>query len=251
MTEALIDAAFPHPMAEPIAPFLEPQPIESRVEPAFVPPPSDLGVPEERALALPEERSESLDRLFSDPTQRGTALRAGAGLLATLPFAVVTGMGSTVTGWNLLAGILSIPVSLAVIAAVGMSASTIGVSLLSSPIRPEDAADAAARGLLRTGLVLLGLTPIAALWVASYANGAAFVLPSLAWGIAGVLGSALLNARFMASVHPRATATVGTLVVVALLTLFTVVLGMRAWAHLLETFHAAAAQASERIGVPV
>lgn len=192
-------------------------------------------VPSRAELSVPDERSDRLAALLTGTRPRDTVLRAGAGLLATVPFAVAAGHGSDADLVALTGAMLGVPVSLALIALVGLAASTIGVSLLSSPIAPHEAADIGARGILRTGLVLLGLAPITALWVASYENVEALLVPSLAWGIAGVMGTATINVRFVRAVHPdHRTLSPGTIVVVALLTLFSVVLGIRLWFSLLD-----------------
>jgi hypothetical protein len=262
MTESLsepITSSLPSPFAPPpseprwraaeapMAGALEPDAIEpDAIEPNAIE--SVVHSEPTRAIApaltpLPEERSSPLSDLFHDGTPRGTALRAGAGLLATLPFALAAGHASRADLLTVVGGMLSIPVSLAIIALVGMAASTIGVSLLSSPLSPAEAADVGARGILRTGLVLFGLSPITALWVASYGGGDALIVPTLAWGVAGILGTSTLNAHFVAAVHPQRTPALGTIVVMGLLTLFMVVVGIRMWLGAADAFHAVSAPA--------
>jgi hypothetical protein len=226
------------PMATGLAPLADAEPLEHREAEATA-----AARPAIALTPLPEERSSPLSDLFHDGTPRGTALRAGAGLLATLPFALAAGHASRADLLTVVGGMLSIPVSLAIIALVGMAASTIGVSLLSSPLSPAEAADVGARGILRTGLVLFGLSPITALWVASYGGGDALIVPTLAWGVAGILGTSTLNAHFVAAVHPQRTPALGTIVVMALLTLFMVVLGIRMWLGAADAFHAVSAPA--------
>jgi hypothetical protein len=218
--------------AAAVAVFRRPVPDEP-------PPPSDapiVRVASSIAAVLPEERSQRLDALLSGTRPRDTVLRAGAGLLASIPFAIATGQASHASALSLVAAVLGVPVSLALVAVIGLSASTIGVSLLSSPLAPEQAADIGARGILRTGLVLLGLTPITALWVASgYPGLLGVLLPTAAWGIAGIVGMATLHRRLAGAVHaePRDLGT-GTVFVMLLLTIFTVVLGARLWISLLS-----------------
>jgi hypothetical protein len=195
--------------------------------------------PEAEGARPREERSENLARLLEDSTPRGTALRAGAGLLATLPFALAAGHASRSRLAEVVGGMLSIPLALAIIAVVGLAASTIGISLLSQPLSPARAASVGAHGLLRTGLVLLGFSPITALWVASYDGIEVLIAPTLAWGLAGILGLGAMNGRLHTAVHPHGTPSLGTLVVIALLTVFTVVLGVRMWIDIAPSFQAA------------
>jgi hypothetical protein len=86
-------------------------------------------------------------------------------------------------------------------------------------------------------MVLAGLAPITAIWVASYRSLDALVLPSLAWGIAGVMGVATVNARLARAVHaqPR-DLSLGTITVLALFTVFSLVLGVRLWFSILAGF---------------
>lgn len=206
-----------------------PEPVaEPRWQPAPAPLVVDAAPFEAPPPELDEERSEALAGLWTDSSARGAALRAGAGLLGTLPFAVITGFSFDAPPLAHVSAALALPVALALIALVGLSASTIGVSLLSRPLSPAQAADAGARGLLRTGQVLLGLTPVCALWVLSYGVGAGIVVPALAWALAGVLGIATIHHALLRAIHSDdGGASPGTLAVLALFTLFAVVLGVR------------------------
>ena len=209
------------------------EPPEPAAEPVVAPGPRWQPAPAPLAttateLEPDEERSAPLAALLSDTSPRGAALRAGAGLLATLPFATVTSLAFDADPLARIAAVLALPAALAAIALVGLSASTIGVSLLSSPLSPAQAADAGGRGLLRAGQILLGLTPVCLLWVLSYGDGEAIVVPALAWALGGGLGTAAINGALSEAIHPGGRDfSLGTLVVLALFTLFTVVLGVR------------------------
>ncbi len=178
----------------------------------------------------PMEHSPRLEALFGASGPRANALRAGAGLLAALPFAFVSSLATRATLFDQLVASVTLPLALALVATVGLTASTIGMSLLSQTIEVRDAIDVGARGLLRMGSVLAGLTPIAALWVASSSRiGEALIVLSLVWAIAGIGGLRTMNAGLLASAHPRGETSLGNVAILALLSLFTVVVGVRLW----------------------
>jgi hypothetical protein len=182
------------------------------------------------AKAIPSERSSGLVALFTDAGPRANALRAGAGMLAIVPFAFVSSLAMPAPLAHQALASVTLPLALALVATVGLTASAIGVSLLSHALAPRDAVEIGTRGLLRVGMVLAGLTPLVGLWVASYREGEALIVPTLAWAIAGISGLSTMNGGLFSAVHPRGSVTVGSLVVIVLLTLFTVAVGIRLWA---------------------
>jgi len=179
---------------------------------------------------IPTERSSGLVALFTGEGPRANASRAGAGLLAAVPFTFVSSLAMGAPLAQQILASVTLPLALAMVATVGLTASSIGISLLSHALAPRDAVDIGTRGLLRVGMVLAGLTPMVGLWVASYRGPEALIVPTLAWAIAGISGVSTIGGGLFAAVHPRGTVSLGSVAVIALLTLFTVAVGIRLWA---------------------
>ena len=57
----------------------------------------------------------------------------------------------------------------------------------------------------------------------------ALIVPSLAWAVAGIGGLRAMNAGLLAAVHPRGALSPGSVAIIVLLSLFTVVVGVRLW----------------------
>lgn len=227
--------------AEPMAPLVSPDPpprVWSPARPAtssgvaLAPPPPEpppLAAPPTPA-SPPAERSGGLVALFTARGPRADAQRAAVGLLAAVPFAFVSSLGIPTSLAQQVIASVTLPLALALVAAVGLTASAIGISLLSHPLAPRDAVDVGTRAILRMGMVLAGLTPMVGLWVASYEGIAVLFVPSLTWAIAGISGLSTMNAGLLSAVHPRGSVSPGSVAVLVLLTLFTVAVGIRLWA---------------------
>ena len=206
-----------------ISPAIE----DSRWAPA---PPSQTSSPAEA------EVSPLVAALHETTGARGAMMRTSAGLAASLPFA----MGAAARGgahWgDLIQAVLSVPVSLALVALVGVSASTIGVSFFaggptnSALVSPSEAVDMASRGVLRTGLVLLGFAPVTLLSVLSASRLEGLLFASFAWAAAGVVGTAVISRKL--SHVGRAedgSFSVGAVAVASAFTLFAWIFGARLW----------------------
>lgn len=191
----------------------------------------------------PMEVSPLVAALHGTSDARGAMMRTAAGLAASLPFA----MGAAARGgahWGeLIQAVLSVPVSLALVAIVGVSASTIGVSFFAgsdagtSVVSPGAAIDMASRGVLRTGLVLLGLAPVTLLSVLSASRLEGLLFASIAWAAAGVIGTSAI-ARRLSSVGRAedGTYSIGAVFVSTAFTLFAWVFGARLWYPIVSIF---------------
>ncbi len=137
---------------------------------------------------LRHERASWLTRLDGDEGWRASTRRAGVGLAMMLPFALAVGLRTRHDLTEALVTGISFPVALSLVSLVGVAASTLGVTLVSAPLRPEEGADIASRALFRTGVLLFGLAPVTALWVAGgrWVEGA--LASTLAVAVAGITG---------------------------------------------------------------
>ena len=167
---------------------------------------------------------------------RGAMMRTSAGLAASLPFAVGAAARGGAPWGDLIEAVLSVPVSLALVALVGVSASTIGVSFFAggqastAPVSPSEAIDMASRGVLRTGLVLLGLAPVTLLSMLSASRLEGLLFASFAWAAGGIVGTAAI-ARKLSHVGRAKDGTFspGAVGVASAFTLFAWVFGARLW----------------------
>jgi hypothetical protein len=159
-----------------------------------------------------------------------TALRGGVGLALTLPFAAAVALRTDAMLADVALAALGLPVGLALIALVGVSASTLGISLVSAPLEPSRAASIASHGLFRAGLVLAGLAPLTALHVASSGGLEGLLVSTLVVFFAGVSGiGTIARGLCRATVDDRGDVRLGTLLVSALFVIFALVVGLRIW----------------------
>jgi hypothetical protein len=128
-------------------------------------------------------------------------------------------------------------VGLALIAIVGIAASTIGISLVSAPLELEDAADVASRGIFRAGLLLAGLTPLTALWVAGGRTFEVLLAPTLVLFASGVSGIGTIGFALVRRVAlPTGELRLGAVGVALVFALFAFVVGLRLWIGCADTF---------------
>jgi hypothetical protein len=115
------------------------------------------------------------------------ATRFGVGLGLSSLYGIA--IGARQGGLALFSQAAIVPSALLAIAALGVPALYIGLALFDAPLAPARLVSATARSSARTGLVLAGLAPAAALFVVttSDATGAAFAA-AIGLLIAGVLG---------------------------------------------------------------
>lgn len=153
--------------------------VESPPLPLQAPPPA---VPSLTASLLAEEA------VFS-PKREAARFATGIGLAAIYGVALGTRQG----GRAFLTHAAFVPAALAAVVALGVPALYIALALFDAPIEPPRALAAAARATARTGLVLAGLAPAAALFVVS-SDGAGSAAGSAIVGLslAGSIGLARL-----------------------------------------------------------
>lgn len=158
------------------------------------------------------------------------ARRAGAGLALTLPFALAAGLRTNAAPLDALVAGLALPVGLAMIALSGVSASTLGISLVAAPLSPATAASIASRGVFRAGLLLVGLAPLTALGVASGRALEALLSSSLVVFVAGATGiGTIARGLVAATLAQDGSARLGSAVVALLFAMFALVMGLRVW----------------------
>jgi hypothetical protein len=102
------------------------------------------------------------DAAFS-PRREATRFAVGLGLAAVYGLSLGTRQG----GKAFFTHAAFVPAALAAVVALGVPALYISLALFDAPIEPPRAVAAAARATARTGLVLAGLAPAAALFVVS------------------------------------------------------------------------------------
>ena len=102
------------------------------------------------------------DATFS-PRREAARFGIGLGLAAVYGLSLGTRQG----GKAFFTNAAFVPVALAAVVALGVPALYISLALFDAPIEPPRAISAAARATARTGLVLAGLAPAAALFVVS------------------------------------------------------------------------------------
>jgi hypothetical protein len=187
------------------------------------------------------EQSAWLARVIDDATPLGSARRTGVGLLLAVPFAIAAGLRARHGLGDALVAGLGIPVGLALIALVGVGASTLGVSLAAAPLSPARAADVASRGLFRAGALLAGLAPVTALWVAGGRFVEALLSTTLVLATAGACGIGTIARGIVdQTAAPNGAWRVGAMGVALVFCGFALVVGLRLWigtaAHLLPGF---------------
>lgn len=186
--------------------------------------------PRDRAAALPTDASPFLASLVDGDDAATSARRAGAGLLLTLPFAIAAGLRTDASPTDALVAALGLPVGLALIALVGVASSTLGISIVSAPLEPSIAGAVASRGLLRAGLLLAGLAPLTALWVASGSAIEALFATTLVTFVAGAAGiGAIAHGLVTSTKDADGSPRLGSLVVSTLFVLFAFLVGLRVW----------------------
>jgi len=168
---------------------------------------------------------------------RGAMMRTSAGLLASLPFAMSAASRGGAHWSDLLQAVLSVPVGLALVAMVGVSASTIGVSFFAANVSPSEAIDMASRGVLRTGLILLGMAPVTLLSVLSASRLDGLLVASFVWAAAGMVGTAAISRKLVhVGRNHDGTFSLGAIGVASAFTLFAWVFGARLWFPIASIF---------------
>lgn len=203
------------------------------ISPRFEPP---CAAPERepRISVAPHEISPVVAALHQTQALRGAMMRASAGLLASLPFAMSTAARGGAHWGDLIQAVLSVPVSLALVALVGVSASTIGVSFFAggdaAHVSPAEAVDMASRGILRTGLLLLGMAPVTLLSVLCASRIEGLLVASLVWAAAGVVGTAAIARKLIrVGLQQDGNFSPGAVLVTTAFTLFAWIFGARLW----------------------
>lgn len=200
------------------------------ISPRFEPPRAPE--PEPRSVA-PNEVSPIVAALHQTQELRGAMMRTSAGLFASLPFAVSAAARGGAHWGDLIQAVLSVPVSLALVALVGVSASTIGVSFFAggdAHVSPADAVDMASRGVLRTGLLLLGMAPVTLLSVLCASRIEGLLVASLVWAAAGVVGTGAIARKLIrVGLQHDGSFSPGAVLVTTAFTLFAWVFGARLW----------------------
>lgn len=151
-----IEACFPSSLAAPAssAPSADTQSEVKESAPSLLV--QQPSVPSLTASLLAE------DEVFS-PKREASRFATGLGLAALYGLALGTRQG----GKAFLTHAAFVPAALAAVVGLGVPALYISLALFDAPIEPPRAIAAAARAVARTGLVLAGLAPAAALFVVS------------------------------------------------------------------------------------
>ncbi len=151
----------------------------------------------------------------------------GLGLAATYGVA----LGARHGGRSFLLHAAFVPSAIVAVAAVGVPALYIALGLLDAPIDHARIASASARAAARTGLVLAGLAPAAALFVVtSAAPGSAALAASAGLFVAGLIGLRSLRAEVSAALEaaPARMRLLAALTTTGF-SLFAVALAARIW----------------------
>lgn len=157
------------------------------------------------------------------------ATRFGIGIGLSSLYGVA--LGARHGGRALFSQAVVVPSALLAIAALGIPALYIGLALFDAPLAPARLISATARSSARTGLVLAGLAPAAALFVVttSDSTGAA-VAAAIGLLIAGVLGlHGLVAELFLALDKAPATTRVASRLALVGFGAFAVALTLRLW----------------------
>lgn len=155
----------------------------------------------------------------------------GVGLAAVYGVA----LGARDGGLAILVHAAGVPAALVAVSLVGLPALYIALAFFDAPLAPKSAAGAAVRGLATSGLVLAGLSPLAALYVVtSESTDAAATAGAIGLVVGGALGLRHLLTTLRAALESADNATrfVATVAQVAF-GLFSVVLAWRVWSGLL------------------
>jgi hypothetical protein len=169
-----IEAYFPVPPAQ-AEPSAEAGSEEKDSTPRLV---QQASVPSLTASLLAEEE------VFS-PRREASRFAVGLGLAALYGVSLGTRQG----GKAFLTHAAFVPAALAAVVALGVPALYIALALFDAPIEPPQAIVAASRATARTGLVLAGLAPAAALFVVSSdAPGSAAGSAIVGLVVAGAIG---------------------------------------------------------------
>ena len=207
-------------------------------------PPPASPTPEPRGSLTPNEVSPLVVALHQTQALRGAMMRTSAGLLASLPFAMSAAARGGAHWGDLIQAVLSVPVSLALVALVGVSASTIGVSFFAdgegqrtAHVSPSEATDMASRGVLRTRLLLLGMVPVTLLSVLSASRIEGLLVASFVWAAAGVVGTTVIARKLIrVGQHEDGNFSLGAILVTTAFTLFAWIFGARLWFPIVSIF---------------
>jgi hypothetical protein len=176
-----IEAYFPAPPAPSTssAPSAADTQSEERESTPDLPlPEASIPIPSLTASLLAEEEVFSLQR-------EASRFAVGLGLASIYGVAIGTRQG----GKAFLTHAAFVPAALAAVVALGVPALYISLALFDAPIEPPRALASAARATARTGLVLAGLAPAAALFVVSSdASGSAAGSAIVGLVVAGAIG---------------------------------------------------------------
>lgn len=215
-----IEAYFPSSLAAPAssAPSADTQSEVKESAPSLLV--QQPSVPSLTASLLAE------DEVFS-PKREASRFATGLGLAALYGLALGTRQG----GKAFLTHAAFVPAALAAVVGLGVPALYISLALFDAPIEPPRAIAAAARAVARTGLVLAGLAPAAALFVVSSdAAGSAAGSAIVGLVVAGAIGLA----RMVGDLHgaldkaPAATRAKADLAFIGF-AMFAVALSARIW----------------------
>jgi hypothetical protein len=194
-------------------------PVPFPVPPAAIPEPSTPSAPEAAAAdppkPLPASWTASLLSDQGDFNVKREAARFGVGIGLAALYGV--SLGARHGGKAFFAHAAGVPAALLAITALGIPALYIVLALFDAPIEPPRMIAAAARAAARSGLLLAGLAPAAALFVVSSDRAETAALAgALGLFVAGALGlhrllSELRGSLQHAAVTTRATASLAFL----------------------------------------
>jgi hypothetical protein len=231
-----MEGVFPYPTPAPLlTPLPEPSPPPAHAE---APPPSEPTSPfapraaDSEAVAPAPLSASWTASLLSDPgdfSAAREAARFGVGIGLTALYGVA--LGARQGGKAFFAHAAGVPAALLAVSALGVPALYIVLALFNAPIEPARVVAASARAAARSGLLLAGLAPAAALFVVSSDRAeTAAVAGALGLFVAGALGLHRLLGELRASLE-RAPFTTRAAAGLALLGfgLFATVLAARIW----------------------
>lgn len=163
-----VDSVFPLPTAIPQPPVLSaPAETPPRVEAAEDPSPATVreaaAPPGERPLPASWTASLLADEGEFSPTRQASRFAVGLGLASLYGVS----LGAREGGSAFFTHAAGVPAALLAISALGVPALYILLALFDAPIEPPRVIAAATRAAARSGLLLAGLAPAAALFVVS------------------------------------------------------------------------------------
>ena len=95
----------------------------------------------------------------------------------------------------------------------------------------------ASRGVLRTGLLLLGMAPVTLLSVLSASRIEGLLVASLVWAAAGVVGTTVIARKLIrVGQHDDGNFSLGAILVTTAFTLFASIFGARLWFPIASIF---------------